>query len=62
MTKYNHAYDIAFEVISEDPKDATKEQIFAGLLRRTTDLLQNGDELLEAVGMPSDTYEIEEKT
>ena len=59
--KYNHAFDIAFEVESDNEgKDVTREELFEGLLKRLASLIINEDEIVEACGMPFDTYEIEE--
>ena len=58
MKKYNHAFDIAFSVISknENGDDITAEEFAAAIRQRVDDLLSSG-ELLEAVGAPWDTYE-----
>lgn len=67
---YNHAFDIAFEVRSEDPEDATAEEILNGLQKRLFDLLSEYlthikenrpgyPEIMEACGAPFDTYEEE---
>ena len=60
MTKYNHAFDIAFEVISNrvDGIDVTADMLRAALEKRIKLLV--GDEIIEACGHPFDTYEIEE--
>ena len=58
MPRYNHAFDIAFEVHSDnDGEHVTKEELFLGLIKRMEDLLANGDEILEACGLPFDTVE-----
>lgn len=61
MTKYNHAYDIAFEVVSEkeDGSDITAEMLSKAIALRCLTLMQN-NEMLEAVGCPFDTYEMED--
>ena len=53
--KYNHAYDIAFEVISdtEDGSDVTPEMLRSAILKRLNGM--DDDELLEACGAPFDT-------
>ena len=58
MNTYNHAFDIAFTVISneESGMDVTPNMIILALLRRIADLAENG-EVIEAVGAPFDTYE-----
>jgi hypothetical protein len=60
VKKYNHAFDIAFEVISEDPtgENVTTEELFSGLQKRMHDLKKSGDEIIEACGLPFDTYEM----
>ena len=60
--KYNHVYTIAFEIESDHPGEMVpKEEILSGLLRRVVNLMNNSDEILEACGMPSDTYENDEE-
>lgn len=61
MPRYNHALDIAFEVISEDEdgEDITPKDVVIGLLRRIADCLEN-DEVMDAVDV-YDTYEMEEE-
>ena len=56
--KYNHAFDIAFSVISdnENGEDITSEQFAAAIRKRVDELLASG-EMLEAIGAPFDTYE-----
>ena len=58
MSKYNHAFDIAFSITSEDPtgEDVTAEQMLDALISRAKTAYANG-ELLEAIGLPFDTYE-----
>jgi hypothetical protein len=55
--KYNHAFDIAFSVVSEHPagEDVTAEQVREALIKRVIQAYDSG-ELLEAVGAPFDTY------
>jgi len=56
--KYNHAFTIAFTVISDnDGEHVTKQELVAGVLRRVADLVENGDEIIEACGLPFDTYQ-----
>ena len=62
MTKYNHMFTIAFELINNDPKgNATEKELFDALEQRIQNL-RNGfkGEIIEATGYPDDTYEIEE--
>jgi hypothetical protein len=59
MPKYNHAFDIAFSVISDDPEglDVTPDMFRAALLRR---IIQLDEEAVggwvQACGAPFDTY------
>jgi len=59
-TKFNHAYQMAFEVVSDskNPNDNTVFEILSGLSQRLTNLLNNSQELLEACE-PYDVYECE---
>jgi hypothetical protein len=56
--KYNHAYDIAFSLVSEHPtgEDVTAEQVRDAIIARVHSAYASG-ELLEAIGLPFDTYE-----
>lgn len=58
MTRYNHAFSLAFEVISskEDGSDVTQEQLALAIRKRVSNLIDN-NEMLEAVGPPFDTFE-----
>lgn len=60
MPKYNHAFDVAFEVVSEteDGSDVTKEMLKSALLKRM-ESLDLADEWLEACGAPFDTYPVD---
>ena len=63
MAKFNHAVDIAFEVISNHPHgdDITAEMFRAALLKRIEQLDANPQEWQEVMNQaPFDTYEIEE--
>ena len=57
MPKFNHAFDIAFSLISEteDAEDVTGAMLRAALLKRLEEMPDN--ELVEACGYPFDTYE-----
>lgn len=55
MPKYNHAFTVAFEVVSEDPEGATVAQIRAGLKRF---LSFPDDDIMENANAPFDTYEV----
>ena len=63
MTRYNHAYELAFSVVSNDPEglDVTPEMFRAALLRRIVQLdaeaAHGGWE--QACGAPFATYEVE---
>ena len=59
MPKYSHAYDIAFEVTSNDEngEDVTGEMLLEALLERIISLDTAG-EMIEATGCPFDTYEV----
>ncbi len=63
MTRYNHAYDFAFSVLSDHPTgdDVTSQQLFDACSARLRVCLEEGS-LLEACDMPFDTYEEEEVT
>jgi hypothetical protein len=58
---YSHAFTIAFELISDDARgeDITPQQYADAIISRVEALLANGNEMLEAVGAPYDTYPIE---
>lgn len=60
--KYSHAFCIAFEVESDDPKGATDQELLEALKLRTAYLTGVGrNEIQEACGVPYDTYEIKEE-
>lgn len=57
---YNHAFDFAFEVITDHESiDVTAQELRTALLNRVHNLDDN--ELIEACGMPFNSYEIEEQ-
>lgn len=62
MKKFNHAYDIAFEVISnrEDGSDVTPEMFREGLLRRIAQLDADNEWHEAHSSKPFDTYEMDE--
>ena len=63
MPKYNHAYTIAFSVISEraNGDDVTAEMFEAALHKRIEDLDSEGELAWhESIGAPFDTYKEEE--
>ena len=58
--KYNHAVDISFSVVSNDPfgKDITPAMLREALVKRMQQLDNSADvEWLEAALPPYDTYE-----
>jgi hypothetical protein len=57
MGQYNHAFTVAFSVLSNNPKgeDVTPEMFKAALTKRMKDLDEH-DEWEEAVGGPFDSY------
>ena len=59
MKKYNHMFDVAFEVVSDnDWENVTPEEMIIALKRRITYLESlPSEEIMEAFGY-SDTYEI----
>jgi hypothetical protein len=59
--RYNHAYDIAFSLKSDcqQGNDVTPDMVRLALQKRIASMCDN--ELMEAVGAPFDTYEIEDK-
>jgi hypothetical protein len=59
-TKYSHAFDIAFSLENESPiGEATEDELFQALYDRLKDLKSSPGEILEACGMPFDTYEFQ---
>lgn len=60
MPKYNHAFDVAFEVVSdtEDGSDVTPEMFKEAMLKRIANLDSEGT-WSEACGKPFDTYLVE---
>ena len=56
MPRFNHAFDIAFEVISnkEDGDDITPAQFREAIKKRIEGI--DDRELLEAIGAPFDTH------
>ena len=59
MTSYDHAFTISFSVRSDTPdaSDITPAILRAAIVRRLASLPD--DEMLEAVGEPFDSYEID---
>lgn len=60
--RYNHAFTIAYEVVTDDPTGASVEERLAGLMTRLATLLADRRELEDAVmcEAPFDTYEMED--
>ena len=60
-TMYNHMFTICFTVENEDRTGAetTEKELLDGLRRRLKDLEKNSCEIIEATGMPDDTYAFE---
>ena len=55
--KFNHAFELAFSLDTDNPGDeVTKEELLKALKRRVQELETTG-EIIEAVGLPYDTYE-----
>lgn len=59
MPKYNHAFTLGFEVITDDSEGGTLEERMAGLLKRVAVLLTDKHEAVGALmnESPYDTYE-----
>ncbi|MGW8138491.1 hypothetical protein ACWGNZ_23130 (plasmid) [Sphingomonas zeae] len=57
MARYNHAYTLAFSLVSNDDKghDVDARQLKAALLARIEDL-DTEDTWIEATGAPFDSY------
>ena len=61
MKKYNHAFDIAFSIDSDNEGGlVTEAELLTGLLKRVIEMLNGGD-IVEACGLPFDTLENEEE-
>lgn len=60
-TRYDHAFTIAFSLTSSDPDgfDVDAALLRAAILTRLAQI--SDDELVEAVGAPFDTCEVEEQ-
>jgi hypothetical protein len=56
VTKYNHMFTIAFSFVSpNDGENVTADELREGLRKRLLDLA-GADEIIEACGLPHDTY------
>jgi hypothetical protein len=60
MKKYNHAIDVAFEVLSDNDTFPTREEILDGLQKRYQDLLTMDDENFLSCFDVFDTYDTED--
>lgn len=62
MPKFNHAFDVAFEVISDDlyAQDVTPTMLKEALLRRIANLDAAGEIEWREACTPYDTYEVPE--
>ena len=62
--KYNHACEIAFEIITTNKgEEVTGQELLIGLLQRIISLIKADPTLEyfeEVVGLPYDTYELNE--
>ena len=58
-TRYDHAFTIAFSLVSSDPSgcDVAPAELRTAILTRLAALADN--ELIEAVGAPYDSYEMD---
>jgi hypothetical protein len=56
--KYNHAFSIAFSVNTDNEgKSVTEEELLCALVGRIKDISEGKDcEMIEACGLPHDTY------
>ena len=59
LPKYNHAFTIAFSIESDnDGENVTAKELKDGLFKKAQEFLTSDDiEILEACGLPYDTYE-----
>lgn len=59
VARYDHAFTIAFSLVSSDPsgRDVTPAELGAAILTRLATL--SDTELIEAVGAPYDSYEMD---
>jgi hypothetical protein len=57
MKKYNHAYTLAFSLESNNEgENVTEIELLTAIARRLADLIES-KEVIEATGLPYDTYE-----
>jgi hypothetical protein len=60
--KYNHAFTIAFAIVSTDPEgNVTAEELLAGLRAKLEEFESDPDQIVESAGAPYDSFEVEEE-
>lgn len=60
MKKFDHAFDVAFSVISTNKvTDVTAAELLAGIKARVAYFEKNTEELVEACGAAFDSFETE---
>lgn len=61
MSKFNHAFDIAFSLSSNSPdgEDVTAEMLIEALEKKLEAFKADPEMILEAAGAPFDSYEEE---
>ena len=59
--KFNHVFSVVYALESNTPdgSDIAEHEHVSAVLKRITALIDN-NEIIEAVGFPEDTYELEE--
>ena len=59
--KFNHVFSVAYSLDSDTPdgSDIGEHEHVAALLKRVAALIDS-NEIIEAVGLPEDTYEVDE--
>ena len=56
---YNHAYTIAFSLESENADGIETHEVLREALQKRINELWDSDELIESIGCPFDTYEVD---
>jgi hypothetical protein len=57
---YNHAYEIAFSIYSDNlPSKVTAQEIVAGLRARLAEFNRDPEYIHECVGLPFDSYALD---
>ncbi|HEC64776.1 MAG TPA: hypothetical protein ENI23_05760 [bacterium] len=60
MKKYNHAFDIAFSIESDnDRENVTEKELLNALLKKVEELKADPKLIIECASLPFDTYENE---